>query len=257
MTATIASMERLSTSQADRLGERLRVSDEIPESDLAALQGFRGQHESALVELQTRVERAVPGVEQAARIKTIQTLHDKLKRQPTKLSRIQDIAGVRIVDDMDLSEQDRMVAALVREFEGARVIDRRATPSHGYRAVHVVVGIGRCWCEIQVRTVPQHLWAEIVERLADRWGRDIRYGGLPVDPGRRVGEMTRRDLWGLIRGMSDAMHALEEVAANQNLAVDAGEAPTGMERIELEQARRDMREVLARLKDLLERGAAL
>ena len=41
--------------------------------------------------------------------KTIQTLHDNLRRQPIKLSRLQDIAGVRIVQDMDLHEQDSIV----------------------------------------------------------------------------------------------------------------------------------------------------
>lgn len=146
----------------------------ISAADLGLLQAFRAEHEVALVEVQARIERALPGVDQTARIKTIRTLHDKLRRQPTKLSRIQDIAGVRIVQEMDLIQQDVIVDALVREFPGARVIDRRASPSFGYRAVHVVVRIERCNCEIQVRTGQQHLWAEIVERLADVWGRQIR-----------------------------------------------------------------------------------
>jgi ppGpp synthetase/RelA/SpoT-type nucleotidyltranferase len=250
-------MERMSTSQVDRLGERLRVADEISLADLSALQSFRAEHEAALVLVQARIEQALPDVEQAARIKTIQTLHDKLRRQPTKLSRIQDIAGVRIVGEMDLTEQDHVVGVLTRVFDGARVVDRRVSPTHGYRAVHVIVLIDRCACEIQIRTVPQHLWAEIVERLADRWGRDIRYGGQPADPDRRIGEMSRRDLWELIRSMSDSMHALEEVAAGQNLAAAAGRASTGVERRELDQARRKMREVMASLRDFLDQGPAL
>src|SRR2546426_4554058 len=35
--------------------------------------------------------------------------------------------------------------------------------------------------EIQVRTERQNRWAQIVERLADKWGRQIRYGGDPTD----------------------------------------------------------------------------
>ena len=247
----------MTTSQVDRLGERLRQTTVISEDDLALLQRFRAEHEAALVEVQTRLDHAIPGVAQAARIKTIQTLHDKLRRQPTKLSRIQDIAGVRIVEEMDLATQDAMVAAILREFPGARAVDRRAYPTFGYRAVHVIVKIGRCSCEIQVRTVPQHLWAEIVERLADLWGRGIRYGGNPDQPLTRVGDITRQGLWELIRGVSDQVHALEEAAADQNFAVATGDAPPGIERVDLEQARRDTREVLARLRDFLASGATL
>ncbi|HYO45163.1 MAG TPA: RelA/SpoT domain-containing protein [Gemmatimonadota bacterium] len=247
----------MSTSQVDRLGERLRGTEVLSEDDLALLQRFRAEHEAALIEVQARLERAIPGVAQAARIKTIQTLHDKLRRQPTKLSRIQDIAGVRIVGDMDLASQDAMVASIAREFAKARVIDRRAHPTFGYRAVHIIVKVGRCSCEVQVRTIPQHLWAEIVERLADLWGRDIRYGGSPEQRGTRVGDLTRQGLWELIRGVSDQMHALEEAAADQNLAVEAGDAPPGLEHVDLEQARRDTRDVLAKLRDFLESGATL
>ena len=248
---------RLSNAQVDRLGERLRADPQIRELDLISLQEFRGEHEAALVEIQTRIERALSGVDQTARIKTIGTLHDKLRRQSTKLSRIQDIAGVRIVQDMDLNEQDAIVRELTTEFPGARVIDRRVSPSYGYRAVHVVVRVGRCLCEVQVRTRQQHLWAEIVERLADRWGRQIRYGGEPNEPERHVANSTRREFWGLVVGMSDAVHALEEVAAEQNFGVDAGVAPEGFDRVHLDEARRAMQNVLAGLVEFLDRAAEL
>jgi hypothetical protein len=45
--------------------------------------------------------------------------------------------------------------------------------------VHVVVCIDRVSIEIQIRTLVQHLWADLMERLADRLGRQIRYGGPP------------------------------------------------------------------------------
>lgn len=248
---------RLSTTQVDRLGERLRASTELAESDLLGLQGFRAEHEAALMEVQARIERVLPGVDQTARIKTIQTLHDKLRRQPTKLSRIQDIAGVRVVQEMDLNEQDTIVRALASGFAPARVIDRRIAPTFGYRAVHVVVRIGRCLCEIQVRTSQQHLWAEIVERLADRWGRQIRYGGQPDDPYREIADSTRLEFWNAVIGLSDTVHRIEEVAADQNSGVDAGAAPEGQGRVEIDAARRELREVLAVLVELLDRGVAL
>lgn len=123
----------MTTAQIDRLGERLRTLPEISAADLTSLQAFRAEHEQALVEVQSRIERVLSDVDQSARIKTIQTLHDKLRRQPTKLSRIQDVAGVRIVQDMDLNEQDSIVDRLQREFRGARIVDRRTSPTFGSR----------------------------------------------------------------------------------------------------------------------------
>ena len=35
---------------------------------------------------------------------------------------------------------------------------------------------------MQIRTELQDLWAQVMEALADRWGNQIKYGGLPNDP---------------------------------------------------------------------------
>lgn len=40
-----------------------------------------------------------------------------------------------------------------------------------------MVSAGRRPVEIQLRTARQHQWAELFEKLADKWGRAIRYGG--------------------------------------------------------------------------------
>lgn len=74
----------------------------------------------------------------------------------------------------------------MRAFRGGSrppvAIDRRAEPSSGYRAMHVIVFPDGLPVEVQVRTELQDLWAQAFERLGDRWGRAIRYGGAPVDP---------------------------------------------------------------------------
>jgi hypothetical protein len=62
------------------------------------------------------------------------------------------------------------------------VIDRREEPSFGYRAVHIIIYEEGLAVEVQVRTVLQDIWAQMSEKLGDMWGRDIRYGGQPVDP---------------------------------------------------------------------------
>jgi ppGpp synthetase/RelA/SpoT-type nucleotidyltranferase len=53
----------------------------------------------------------------------------------------------------------------------------------GYRAVHVIAYPDGYPIEIQIRTEWQHLWAEWFERLADRYGRGIRYGEPPAHGG--------------------------------------------------------------------------
>jgi hypothetical protein len=221
-----AETDRLSTAQVDRLGERLRAAETIAEVDLLLLQKYRLEHGAALREVQEAITVALGGIAQTSRIKTIQTLHDKLRRQPTKLSRMQDIAGVRIVKDMDRIEQDAIVRDLGEAFPAAKIQDRRGMPSFGYRAVHVIVRRGRCSVEIQVRTRAQDLWAQIVERLGDVWGREIRYGGDPEDPDRVLGGRTRRELWALVQGWSDVIASIEDAIAEHNFAVAAGNDPS-------------------------------
>ena len=129
------------------------------------------------------------------------------------LSRMQDIAGARLVAEMNWTEQDQLVARIVELFPSAEVKDRRAEPSYGYRAVHVIVEVDRRLVEIQVRTVLQDLWAQVVERLADRWGRGIRYGDLPNDPDAEAfGAYTRRQIIDLLMEQSKRNHELERFA---------------------------------------------
>jgi hypothetical protein len=102
------------------------------------------------------------------------------------LARVQDLAGIRIVGALRFDEQDQLAAEIVRRFpadlRAAKIVDRRANPSHGYRAVHVIVCLDGVTIEVQVRTLLQHVWADLMERLADRLGRQIRYGEPPVPP---------------------------------------------------------------------------
>lgn len=121
-----------------------------------------------------------------------------------------DIAGARIVGDMTWSDQDRWIDRLSAAFPGGKVVDRRERPSHGYRAVHYVAPVDEVRVEIQVRTVMQDLWAQIVERLADRWGRGIRYGKAVPDRNSVVwGTTTRQHLVDAVHALSVAVHQAE------------------------------------------------
>jgi hypothetical protein len=143
--------------EVDRIGERIRAHNgRIPDSDLPALQAWRRRHEH-VVQKAVSVMRAI-GFEPTPRVKTLNTLVEKLVReQSMKLSRVQDIAGVRIVVEGQLRTQNAVGDAIRAAFpDNPRTVDRRTGPSHGYRALHVVVRLDGCLVEVQIRTVLQH-----------------------------------------------------------------------------------------------------
>ena len=67
----------------------------------------------------------------------------------------------------EIADQEEAVQSLVRLFDRMTLMDRRNQPSHGYRAVHVIVGHKDKLVEIQVRTLLQHAWAELSEKMSD------------------------------------------------------------------------------------------
>ncbi len=78
----------------------------------------------------------------------------------------------------------------------------------------MIVRIDEMPVEIQVRTDLQDTWAQIFERLGDRWGRGIRYGQDPENPEGMVlsGEfvVSRREAVALLMTLSDAISTVEE-----------------------------------------------
>jgi ppGpp synthetase/RelA/SpoT-type nucleotidyltranferase len=114
-------------------------------------------------------------------------------------------------------EQDRVVEQIREVFvDGARMpklIDRRVQPVQGYRAVHVIVYPDAYPIEVQVRTEWQHLWAEWFERLADQYGRGIRYGDPPSTGGDTAREMVDR----LIQ-LADQISEAEEAGTSPPLS---------------------------------------
>lgn len=119
-------------------------------------------------------------LEPSARIKTTISIVEKLKRESIRLSRLQDIAGCRVVVD-DVAEQNSVGGLIVGAFPTATLVDRRDKPSHGYRAVHIVIDVADRLVEIQIRTELQHLWAVLSETWADALDQSIKYGGGPPE----------------------------------------------------------------------------
>lgn len=165
----------LSKSQLDKLGERLK-NENISDADLRALNDYRlcfdGSYSEVIASIRTQLSLEPTG----RPAKSTTSISDKLRRESIRLSQIQDIAGCRVVVE-NLESQNTTANALQDLFPGALVLDRRIKPSHGYRAVHVVVTAQDKRVEVQVRTALQHLWAELCEKLADRVDKSIKYGG--------------------------------------------------------------------------------
>jgi ppGpp synthetase/RelA/SpoT-type nucleotidyltranferase len=171
--------EALSKSQADKIGEDLRHG-EMTAQLIERLSGYRNQ----LVEnagTAADVIRSLTLYPVTPREgKSTGSIVAKLRRQPVALSRMQDIVGCRIVVDT-IVEQDALALRIATRFHDARIVDRRAEPSFGYRAVHLILRWNSHPYEVQVRTRLQHAWAQTVERLSDRLYPNLKYGEGPDD----------------------------------------------------------------------------
>jgi putative GTP pyrophosphokinase len=166
---------QLTKTQVDRLGARLRKGN-ITEADLRLLDQYRrsfSEEYEAVVEA-IRKELALEPTGRPAKSTT--SISDKLRRESIRLTQIQDIAGCRLIV-ADIANQESVVQSLTSLFEHTTISDRREKPSHGYRAVHVIVNSRGKLIEIQIRTELQHLWAELSEKWSDVIDSSIKYGG--------------------------------------------------------------------------------
>lgn len=177
----------LSKTQVDRLGDRLKRGS-YAESDLRALDSycrtFGAPYGTVIGSLRSL------DLEPTGRpAKSTESLVEKLRRESIRLVQVQDIAGCRVVVN-DMEDQDRLVATLQSVFRKVSVADRRANPSYGYRAVHVIPEIDGKVIEIQVRTSFQHLWAEFSEKLSDQVDKDLKYGGGPPEERQLLADLS-------------------------------------------------------------------
>lgn len=208
-----------SREQIKKLGERLACGEPIAEDDLQALEELIACHLTALELARPRLNGlseslGIPPVHITHRPKTTQTIIEKLRRHgDMSLPRMQDLAGIRIVGQFGFVDHDRIAAEITQRFpadpRSPKIIDRRVNPSYGYRAVHVIVALDGVSIEIQVRTLMQHVWADLMERLADRLGRQIRYGQPPSPPP----GMSERQAQAIVTGM---MEISDEWAASDD-----------------------------------------
>lgn len=204
-----------SKTALDRLGAQLAAGDQVSNEDLEKLAKVVDTYQQVLDDVKEQLARL--GHQATTRVKTTGTLIEKLRRQrSTRLSQVQDLAGARIIVS-DRPAQDEALTNIRRHFEAAghacKEFDRRKEPSHGYRAVHIVVHVGPIPVEVQIRTELEDTWAQIVERLADQRGRGIRYGEVPDNPDAKVSaggqEFSRREAMTFLIELGDAIASFE------------------------------------------------
>src|SRR5258706_5326719 len=168
-------IKEISKTQIDRLGDRLR-KDDISDDDLRLLDLYRRDFFEAYEIVIGNIREKLSLEPTGRPAKSTTSISDKLLRESIRLSQIQDIAGCRLIVE-DVAVQDTTVELLKILFENVTVVDRREHPSHGYRAVHVIVNCLGKTIEIQIRTQLQQLWAELSEKFSDVIDPAIKYGG--------------------------------------------------------------------------------
>ena len=204
-----------SKTQIDKLGDRLKAGS-VEEQDLRDLDEYRRSFGTVYEGVRSAIHLGLGYLPTGRPAKTTQSIVAKLRRESIRLSQIQDIAGCRIVV-VDLEHQDEAVRSLMLLFPHAKIDDRREEPSHGYRAVHLIGDVNGKLIELQVRTVLQHLWAQVSEKLSDMVHPDVKYGGGPAAIAHELAEASM-NLAALEYALSqppviDASRAVHEVVS--------------------------------------------
>ena len=179
---------RISKTQIDRLGDRLRIGN-ITDADLRLLDEYRRSFTEAYDVVAGTIRRELQLEPTGRPAKSTTSIAEKLRRESIRLTQIQDIAGCRLIVP-EIANQEHVVASLVELLTATAVIDRRQKPSHGYRAVHIVATIDGKAVEIQVRTALQQVWAELSEKLSDLIDPAIKYGGGEEDIKELLSELS-------------------------------------------------------------------
>ena len=172
----------LSNSEIDQLGDRLR-NNYKEDSDLEKLDEFRQTYSNIdeqvynLIEDTLKMDKLKLVITKRKR-KTRQSIVDKLYRQKKlRLSQMQDIAGCRIIVQGGTQVACQVNKQLINAFEEKQLrIQSKPRDKDGYRAIHLIVKMNKKSYEIQLRTLAQDVFANLIERLSDK-KNTLKYGG--------------------------------------------------------------------------------
>jgi len=161
------------------------MKEKILEEYNRSIKSFEAFKDKILVLLKDLLlDEGIQFHQMSGRIKSIESLSKKIDEKGEKYNAIEDITdiiGIRIITYLE-SEVDSISDLVAKEFikDTANSIDKRRLKADqfGYRSLHLVVSfsVDRCnlkeykkytgmKCEIQIRSILQHAWAEIEHDL--------------------------------------------------------------------------------------------
>ncbi|RVU83641.1 hypothetical protein EOL70_15045 [Leucothrix sargassi] len=161
----------ISKSQLQKISSRLRKGVRSHE-DLEKIEAYRDSMLPHLAEV-LRTSNAQLGSKDtpfliSGRPKRLKSIIRKIERMPgASISTLADIVGVRIIT-LGLDDQEEIFQNLKKIFKIRTVKDYREEPNNNYHAVHLYVEIENILVEVQIRTIPQQLWAVESEFLGER-----------------------------------------------------------------------------------------
>ena len=180
----------VSRSQVRRAGERLRRDEPPTEADRQIYSDYRDTFAEPLREVAETIGSFAGDAPLHSRLKRFETVVEKLRRRTNDLSRLEDIAGCRVILPT-MVEQHQTRNRIRESWDIVRERDYQTTPRDGYRALHIVVRAKDRPVEVQVRTEMEDLWANASEALASRLDPEIKYGGGPPDVRDLLDSMSR------------------------------------------------------------------
>lgn len=173
---------QFSSNEIKRLGNRLRDGS-TDSADIELLERWRESYDPLLISMSSEVDKILRenGFKSllSGRSKRTKSILRKLKRADNEamdLSRMHDLVGFRIILP-SIAEQDRAMTLLAGALHQKKVYDYR-DGDRPYRSVHVVVRGDSRLVEIQLRTLPQHVWAVESEAFGEQVKEGNRTGGI-------------------------------------------------------------------------------
>jgi ppGpp synthetase/RelA/SpoT-type nucleotidyltranferase len=170
-----------SKKQLTKASRRLRHSLREPE-DIIAIEAYRDSLIPEMFSVLDNISSCLSGELGyliTGRPKRTKSIIRKLQRakEGTSVSRMIDIVGLRIVvEDRNAQEATcNLISSNAQIIQSQDYLERES----GYRAIHLYVQRSDIPVEVQIRTLPQQLWANECERLGERakegvWSADER-----------------------------------------------------------------------------------
>lgn len=183
-----------SKSQIDRAGQIIKSSKNKTneyKNSIKIIKNWREDHSSSLKSTRYHIDYEGKKVDKKSltiqRLKRIVSIESKLKNSTTRLSKMQDIGGCRIiVSDINKLQQlhENIQKASPTNKSIINIVDYIKSPNikTGYRGIHIIY---QCFAqyqiEVQLRTKLQHSWATAVEIAGTFLKQNIKSGKIDLE----------------------------------------------------------------------------